>query len=108
MQRFSAWLPYEHRVLGQVKDINGTDRIVPVPPNIGRIFGTIYYKKLHRSSTKFVTAYSVLYNSDILYSIGGFGESSKTYDIFFESTLTGTLAETVKAECWVRDCAVSG
>ena len=44
MQRFSAWLPYEHRVLGQVKDINGTDRIVPVPPNIGRIFGTIYYK----------------------------------------------------------------
>ena len=44
VQRFSAWLPYEHRVLGQVKDITGTDRIVPVPPNIGRIFGTIYYK----------------------------------------------------------------
>ena len=44
MQRFSAWLPYEHRVLGQVKDITGTDRIVPVPPNIGRIFGTIYCK----------------------------------------------------------------
>ncbi len=35
VKTFSSWIPYEHRVLGEVKDVNGTARIVPIPPNIG-------------------------------------------------------------------------
>jgi UDP-galactopyranose mutase len=35
VKTFSSWVPYEHRVLGEVRDINGTNRIVPIPPNIG-------------------------------------------------------------------------
>ncbi len=35
VKTFSSWIPYEHRVLGEVKDVNGTARVVPIPPNIG-------------------------------------------------------------------------
>jgi len=41
--QFSRWVPYQHRVIGLVKDINETDRLVPVPPNIDTVnslFGT--------------------------------------------------------------------
>ena len=33
VQKFSSWIPYEHKVKGKVKDMNGTFKIVPVPPN---------------------------------------------------------------------------
>ena len=43
VKKFSAWVPYKHRVVGRVKDVNETDRIVPIPPNIDTVnalFGT--------------------------------------------------------------------
>jgi hypothetical protein len=39
VKTFSSWIPYEHRVLGEVRDVNGTDRVVPIPPNIGEKMG---------------------------------------------------------------------
>ena len=33
VHQFSEWIPYSHRVKGRVKDVNGTFRIVPIPPN---------------------------------------------------------------------------
>merc|ERR1712179_720044 len=43
VKKFSAWVPYKHRVVGRVKDVNETDRVVPIPPNIDTVnalFGT--------------------------------------------------------------------
>ena len=31
--RFADWIPYEHRVKANVKDIDGNYKVVPVPPN---------------------------------------------------------------------------
>ena len=33
VNRFSEWIPYEHKVKGRVKDVNETFKIVPIPPN---------------------------------------------------------------------------
>ena len=33
MQKFSAWIPYAHRVKAFVSDVQGVKKIVPVPPN---------------------------------------------------------------------------
>ena len=33
VNKFSKWLPYKHRVKGLVRDNNGTEKVVPVPPN---------------------------------------------------------------------------
>ena len=33
VNRFSEWIPYEHKVKGRVKDINETFKTVPIPPN---------------------------------------------------------------------------
>ncbi|XP_023325294.1 uncharacterized protein LOC111699005 [Eurytemora carolleeae] len=35
--KFSSWVPYQHRVLGEVKDENGTTRVVPIPPNLDTV-----------------------------------------------------------------------
>jgi len=43
VQKFSEFVPYEHRVVGEVKDINESVRVVPIPPNIDTVntlFGT--------------------------------------------------------------------
>lgn len=43
VQKFSPWVNYEHRVVGEVKDVNDTVQIVPIPPNIDTVntlFGT--------------------------------------------------------------------
>jgi len=43
VKKFSKWVAYKHKVLGQVKDVNETDKIVPIPPNIDTVntlFGT--------------------------------------------------------------------
>jgi len=43
VKQFSNWVPYKHRVLGLVKDVNETEKIVPIPPNIDTVntlFGT--------------------------------------------------------------------
>ena len=43
VKKFSSWVPYYHRVLGNVRDINDTARTVPIPPNIDTVnalFGT--------------------------------------------------------------------
>jgi UDP-galactopyranose mutase len=32
VQRFSQWLPFDHRVKGQVPDKDGVNRLVPIPP----------------------------------------------------------------------------
>jgi len=43
VKKFSSWVPYKHRVVGKVKDVNETDKIVPIPPNIDTVnalFGT--------------------------------------------------------------------
>jgi len=43
VKKFSSWVPYKHRVVGRVKDVNETDRVVPIPPNIDTVnalFGT--------------------------------------------------------------------
>ena len=43
VKKFSEWVAYKHKVLGQVKDVNGIDKIVPIPPNIDTVnalFGT--------------------------------------------------------------------
>jgi len=37
VKQFSKWTPYYHRVVGRVKDINDTERIVPIPPNIDTV-----------------------------------------------------------------------
>ena len=33
VNRFSEWIPYEHKVKGRVKDVNETFKTVPIPPN---------------------------------------------------------------------------
>jgi UDP-galactopyranose mutase len=33
VNRFSDWIPYQHRVKANVEDIQGKFKIVPVPPN---------------------------------------------------------------------------
>jgi UDP-galactopyranose mutase len=33
VRQFSDWIPYAHRVKGYVQDVNGTFKVVPVPPN---------------------------------------------------------------------------
>ena len=38
VQKFSEWLPYQHRVKGKVKDCLGAYKIVPIPPNQVDIF----------------------------------------------------------------------
>ena len=43
VKKFSKWVAYKHKVLGQVKDVNEIDKIVPIPPNIDTVnalFGT--------------------------------------------------------------------
>lgn len=43
VKKFSEFVPYEHRVVGEVKDINESVRVVPIPPNIDTVntlFGT--------------------------------------------------------------------
>jgi len=37
VKKFSKWIPYYHRVVGRVKDVNETERIVPIPPNIDTV-----------------------------------------------------------------------
>jgi len=37
VKKFSKWTPYYHRVVGRVKDVNDTERIVPIPPNIDTV-----------------------------------------------------------------------
>jgi len=32
VSQFSEWLPYEHRVLGRVPDLDGEEQLVPIPP----------------------------------------------------------------------------
>ena len=32
VRRFSEWIPFDHRVRGLVKDTNGVERLVPIPP----------------------------------------------------------------------------
>jgi len=47
VKEFSSWIPYEHRVMGEVRDINETIRVVPIPPNINTVntlFGTTITK----------------------------------------------------------------
>lgn len=43
VKQFATWIPYEHRCVGEVRDINETIKIVPIPPNIDSVntlFGT--------------------------------------------------------------------
>jgi len=43
VKQFSDFVDYQHRVLGEVKDVNDTVRTVPIPPNIDTVntlFGT--------------------------------------------------------------------
>jgi len=37
VKKFSDWIPYQHRVVGRVKDQNDTEKIVPIPPNIDTV-----------------------------------------------------------------------
>lgn len=32
VQQFSEWIPYDHRVRGRVLDMNGEEKLVPIPP----------------------------------------------------------------------------
>ena len=32
IQRFSEWVPFDHRVKGRVQDDQGVERLVPIPP----------------------------------------------------------------------------
>ena len=32
VRRFSEWIPFDHRVRGLVKDTNGVEKLVPIPP----------------------------------------------------------------------------
>jgi len=45
VKKFSKWTPYYHRVVGRVKDINDTERIVPIPPNIDTV-NTLFGEEL--------------------------------------------------------------
>jgi len=43
VKKFSDWVPYTHKVLGQVRDEEGISKTVPIPPNIDTVnilFGT--------------------------------------------------------------------
>jgi len=43
VQRFSEWIPYDHRVRGRVPDKNGFKQLVPIPPvqeTVNRLFQT--------------------------------------------------------------------
>lgn len=37
VKQFSDWIPYQHRVVGRVRDQNDTEKIVPIPPNIDTV-----------------------------------------------------------------------
>jgi len=42
VQRFSKWIPFDHRVKGMVRDKNGIKRLVPIPPvqeTVNTLFG---------------------------------------------------------------------
>jgi UDP-galactopyranose mutase len=42
VNRFSQWMPYDHRVRGRVPDRNGVKRLVPIPPvqaTVNALFG---------------------------------------------------------------------
>ena len=42
VQKYSEWIPYHHKVKGQVSDFRGNAKIVPIPPNqdtVNALFG---------------------------------------------------------------------
>merc|ERR550519_2868873 len=46
VKKFSDFVDYQHRVLGEVKDVNNTARTVPIPPNIDTV-NTLFGTDLH-------------------------------------------------------------
>ncbi|MEM8599598.1 MAG: UDP-galactopyranose mutase [Bacteroidota bacterium] len=66
LSQFTAWHPYEHRVLGRIADHSGVERLVPVPFNLTTLHALYPQRQAERLEARLLATYGADANVPIL------------------------------------------
>ncbi|MEL6611644.1 MAG: UDP-galactopyranose mutase [Bacteroidota bacterium] len=66
LSQFTAWHPYEHRVLGRIADHDGVERLVPVPFNLASLHALYPKDQADRLEARLLATYGEGANVPIL------------------------------------------